>query len=64
MVFVDEFGVVYELESFKYYVYDIEYGECMWIVYFGLMFIKSYFFFGFYYIIMDGISLEVFLDDL
>lgn len=64
VVLADESGVAHELESLKHHVYDIEHGECMRIVHLGLTPTKSYLLLGSHHIIMDGISLEVLLDDL
>ncbi|KAI4671892.1 putative Hybrid PKS-NRPS biosynthetic cluster [Alternaria triticimaculans] len=60
----DEAGVARELERLKNHVYDIEHGDCMRIVHLSLTPTKSYLLLGSHHIIMDGISLEVLLDDL
>ena len=60
----DESGVVHEFESLKNHVYDIEHGECTRIIRLGLATTESYRLLGSHHIIMDGISLEVLLDDL
>lgn len=60
----DESRVAHEFESLKNHVYGIEHGECMRIVLLVLTPTKSYLLVGAHHIIMDGISLEVLLDDL
>lgn len=60
----DESGVEHELDALKNHIYDIEHGECMRIIHLGLTSTKSYLLLGSHHIIMDGIGLEVLLDDL
>ncbi|TQV90541.1 hybrid NRPS/PKS enzyme [Cordyceps javanica] len=60
----DEADVTRELQSLKNHIYDIEHGECMRIINLDLAPTRSYLLLGSHHIIMDGISLEVFLDDL
>lgn len=60
----DESGVARELESLRNHVYDIEHGECMRIIHLALTPTKSHLLLGSHHIVMDGISLEVLLDDL
>ncbi|KAJ5656202.1 hypothetical protein N7507_008152 [Penicillium longicatenatum] len=60
----DESRVAHEFEKLKNYVFDIEHGECMRIIQLGLTPTKSYLLVGAHHIIVDGISLEVLLDDL
>ena len=64
VLLANESGVAHELERLKNHIYDIENGECMRIVHLGLTPTESYVLIGSHHIIMDGISLEVFLDDL
>ena len=64
VLLADESGVAHELESLKNHIYDIEHGECMRIIHLGLTPTKSYLLLGSHHIIMDGIGLEVLLDDL
>lgn len=64
VLLTDESGVARELERLKSHVYDIEHGDCMRIVHLSLTPTKSYLLLGSHHIIMDGISLEVLLDDL
>lgn len=64
VLLADESGVAHELESLKNHIYDIGHGECMRIIHLGLTPTKSYLLLGSHHIIMDGISLEVLLDDL
>lgn len=53
-----------EFEALKNHVYDIEHGECMRLVHLSLSSTKSYLLIGSHHIILDGISLEVFLGNL
>nr|A0A7L9EYL1.1 RecName: Full=Hybrid PKS-NRPS synthetase xenE; AltName: Full=Xenoacremones biosynthesis cluster protein E [Xenoacremonium sp. BF-2018a]QOJ72663.1 XenE [Xenoacremonium sp. BF-2018a] len=53
-----------EFEGLKKHVYDIEHGECMRLVYLEVTDTESYLLIGSHHIIMDGISLEVFLKDI
>lgn len=64
VVLTDESQLSQELESLKNHVYDIEHGECMRIIYLSLAPNKNFLLLGSHHIIMDGISLEVLLDDL
>ncbi|KAK4982772.1 hypothetical protein LTR66_009106 [Elasticomyces elasticus] len=64
VLLADESGVAHELESLKNHIYDIGHGECMRIIHLGLTPTKSYLLLGSHHIIMDGIGLEVLLDDL
>ncbi|KAK4228637.1 hypothetical protein QBC38DRAFT_508775 [Podospora fimiseda] len=53
-----------EFERLKNYVYDIEHGECMRLIHLSLTPTKSYLLIGSHHIILDGISLEIILNDL
>ncbi|KAH6869498.1 polyketide synthetase [Thelonectria olida] len=53
-----------EFDTLKNHVYDIEHGECMRLVYLGVTATESYLLIGSHHIIMDGVSLEVFLNDI
>ena len=64
IVDADEYQVAQEFESLKNHVYDIEHGECMRLIHLRITSTDSYLFIGSHHIIMDGISLEVFLNDL
>ncbi|AEO63908.1 polyketide synthetase [Thermothielavioides terrestris NRRL 8126] len=64
MLLADESRVQNEFERLKNHVYDIEHGECMRIIHLGLTPTKSYLLIGAHHIIIDGIGLEVLLDDL
>ena len=64
IVDADESQVVQEFESLKNHAYDIEHGECMRLIHLGIAPTESYLLIGSHHIIMDGISLEVFLNDL
>lgn len=60
----DESRLAAQIESLKNHVYDIERGECMRIIHLGLTAKQSYLLVGAHHIILDGVSLEVLLDDL
>ncbi|KAK0741489.1 polyketide synthetase [Schizothecium vesticola] len=60
----DESQVNEEFDALKNHVYDIEHGECMRLVHLSLSSTKSYLLIGSHHIILDGISLEVFLNAL
>lgn len=64
IVEADESQVAQEFESLKNHVYDIEHGECMRLIHLRITPTESYLFIGSHHIIMDGISLEIFLNDL
>lgn len=64
IVDADETKVAEEFENLKNYVYDIEHGECMRLMHLCMTPTESYLFIGSHHIIMDGISLEVFFNDL
>jgi hybrid polyketide synthase/nonribosomal peptide synthetase ACE1 len=59
-----ESQVTKEFDSLKKHVYDIEHGDCMRLIYLTMTPTESYLLIGSHHIIMDGISLEVFLSDL
>ena len=60
----DESQVALEFENLKTHVYDIEHGECMRLIHLRITPTENYLLIGSHHIIMDGISLEVFLNDL
>jgi hybrid polyketide synthase / nonribosomal peptide synthetase ACE1 len=60
----DQSQVIQEFESMKNYVYDIGRGETMRVVHLSLTPSLSFLIIGYHHINMDGISLEVFLNDL
>ncbi|TPX14116.1 uncharacterized protein E0L32_000510 [Thyridium curvatum] len=60
----DESRVALEFENLKNHVFDIEHGDCMRIIHLSLTPTKSYLLVGAHHIIVDGISLEILLDDL
>jgi len=64
MVIADESQVVEEFEKLKNHIYDIEHGECMRLIHLSLTPTKSWLLIGSHHIILDGISLEVFLNVL
>ncbi|KXH56087.1 polyketide synthase/peptide synthetase [Colletotrichum salicis] len=53
-----------EFDVLKRHVYDIEHGECMRLVHLGITAAESYLLIGSHHIVMDGVSLEVFLNDV
>nr|BBM90003.1 putative polyketide synthase-nonribosomal peptide synthetase hybrid [Trichoderma sp. BCC7579] len=53
-----------EFEKLKKHTYDIEHGEVMRIIFLGVTPTKNFVLIGSHHIVIDGISLEVFLDDL
>lgn len=63
-VITSESQVDEEFERLRNYVYDIEHGECMRLIHLWLTPSKSYLLIGSHHIILDGISLEVFLNAL
>jgi len=60
----DKAEVVTHYDALKSYVYKIEDGDCMRLVYLERSAQESYLLIGAHHIIMDGISLEIFLDEL
>ncbi|KUJ20445.1 polyketide synthetase [Mollisia scopiformis] len=64
IVITDESQVAQEFERLRNHVYDIEHGECMRLIHLSASPRESFLLVGSHHIIMDGISLEVFLDDL
>lgn len=60
----DESQVAQQFESLKNHVYDIEHGDCMRLIHLRITPTENYLLIGSHHIIMDGISLEVFLNDL
>ena len=63
-VIADESQVAQEFDNLKNHVYDIEHGEYMRLIHLRITPTESYLLIGSHHIIMDGISLEVFLNDL
>ncbi|KAI3396960.1 hypothetical protein diail_11360 [Diaporthe ilicicola] len=64
IVLTDESRVAQEFERLKRHVYDIEHGDCMRLVHITVTPTKGFLLIGSHHIIMDGISLEVLLNDL
>ncbi|KAB5550768.1 polyketide synthetase [Coniochaeta sp. 2T2.1] len=64
VLLADESHVARELASLKNHVYDIEHGECIRIIHLSLTPTKSYLLVGAHHIIVDGVSMEILLDDL
>lgn len=60
----DQSEVSREFEMLKNYVYDIERGESIRVIHLSLQPSLSYLIIGYHHINMDGVSLEVFLNDL
>ncbi|KAL7929276.1 polyketide synthetase [Trichoderma chlorosporum] len=63
-VTISESEVAQEFEKLKKHTYDIENGEVMRIIYLSVTPTKNYVLIGSHHIVIDGVSLEVFLDDL